>query len=78
MLDYKTYGFTEADLEKTYYIDLPHSGAILAKRKDWKLRDLVDAYQNAYCKKIGVEFMHMNNREEQSWIRNKFENLQYE
>jgi 2-oxoglutarate dehydrogenase E1 component len=78
VLDYKTYGFTEADLDKTYYIDLAHSGAILSKRKDWKLRDLIEAYQNAYCKKIGVEFMHINNREELQWIRNKFENLQYE
>lgn len=51
VLDYKTYGFTEADLDKTYYIDLAHSGAILSKRKDWKLRDLIEAYQNATARK---------------------------
>ena len=41
ILDYKTYGFAEADLDKTYFIDLPHSGAILARKKDWKLRELI-------------------------------------
>jgi 2-oxoglutarate dehydrogenase E1 component len=75
ILDPRTYGFTEADLDKTYFIDLPSSGAILGKKKDWVLRDLIEAYKNAYCKKIGVEFMHIFDRERQCWIRQQFENI---
>lgn len=69
VLDYKTYGFTEQDLEKTYFIDLPNQGAILSKTKDWKLKDLIQALDNAYCKKIGVEFNHMTERASRDWIR---------
>jgi len=78
LLDYRQYGFTEADLEKTYYLDMPQTGSILKKKKEWKLKDLIGAYQSAYCQKIGVEFMHINDREICNWIREKFENLQYE
>jgi hypothetical protein len=28
ILDYRTYGFTEADLEKTYHFPIPFKGAI--------------------------------------------------
>lgn len=74
-LNYKTYGFTEADLDRTFYIDLPNQGAIMSKKKDWKLRELITVLENAYCKKIGVEFMHMSDRDAQKWIREKFEGL---
>jgi 2-oxoglutarate dehydrogenase complex dehydrogenase (E1) component-like enzyme len=33
LLDYRNYGFSEADLDRTFTIDLPHSGAILASKK---------------------------------------------
>jgi 2-oxoglutarate dehydrogenase complex dehydrogenase (E1) component-like enzyme len=78
ILDYRTYGFTEQDLEKTFYIDLPNQGAILSRTKDWKLKDLIAALDNAYCKKIGVEFNHMTDKAQRDWIRQKFENIQYE
>jgi 2-oxoglutarate dehydrogenase E1 component len=78
VLDYRTYGFTEQDLEKSFFIDLPNQGAILSRTKDWKLKDLIQALENAYCKKIGVEFNHMTERAQRDWIRQKFEAIQYE
>ena len=77
LTDYKYYGFTEADLDRQFFIDVPELGGILSKKKEWTLRELNDVYTNAYSSKIGVEVMHIPNREECTWIRNKFELKQY-
>jgi 2-oxoglutarate dehydrogenase complex dehydrogenase (E1) component-like enzyme len=55
-LSYKNYGFTEADLEREFYIEMPHQSSILQQKKLWKLKDVIAAYKDAYCNKIGVEF----------------------
>jgi len=52
---------------------VPELGGILSKKKEWTLRELIDALENAYSGKIGVEFMHIPSREECTWIRSKFE-----
>jgi 2-oxoglutarate dehydrogenase E1 component len=49
----------------------------MSKKKDWVLRDLIATLENTYCKKIGIEFMHMSDRNAQKWIREKFEDLQF-
>lgn len=36
-------------------------------------RDILDRLENAYCNKIGVEFMFINSLEQCNWIRQKFE-----
>ena len=58
-LDYKAYGFAEADLEREFYIELNHKSTILQQKKIWKLKDIIEAYKTAYCSKIGVEFTHI-------------------
>ena len=78
MVDYRSYGFTEADLDREFYVDAPELAGLLRKKKIWKLRDLVNAYNSAYCGKIGVEYMHILDRVECNWIRDRFEGLQYE
>ena len=77
-MDYKHYGFTEADLDREFYVDIPELAGILSRKKNWKLRDLIDSYKNAYCGKIGVEYMHIPDRETCNWIRNAFEGIQFE
>jgi 2-oxoglutarate dehydrogenase E1 component len=62
-LDYREYGFTEQDLEREFYIELPHKSSILTQKKVWKLKDVIAAYQTAYCGKVGVEFSHIPDRE---------------
>ena len=73
LVDYKIYGFTESDLEREFYIDAPELHGVLSKKKNWKLQELISAYKNAYCQKIGVEFMHIPDRERCNYIRDKFE-----
>lgn len=77
-MDIDTYGFTERSLDKTYQIDLPYWGGILARKQQYTLRELRDLLKNAYCGKIGVEYMHIPSREQCNWIRNKVENRQFE
>ena len=63
LVSYKTYGFTEADLERDFYVDAPQLAGLLSRKKNWKLKELINAYENAYCQKIGVEYMHIPDRE---------------
>lgn len=37
LIDYKSYGFTEADLNREFYIDAPELAGLLRKKKHWKL-----------------------------------------
>jgi len=78
LVDYRTYGFTEGDLDRDFYIDAPELAGLLSRKKNWKLRELIDAYKNAYCQKIGVEYMHIPFRDECNWIRDRFESLQFQ
>jgi len=41
------------------------------------MRELVEAYREAYCGQVGVQFMHIQDREVCNWIREKFESLQF-
>ncbi len=77
LLDYKAYGFSDADLNREFYVDVPEMAGLLRRKKNWKLGELIDALKNAYCGKIGVEYMHISSRETCNWIRDKFESLQY-
>ena len=62
-LDPKRYGFTDKDLDREFYIDAPELAGLLRRQKKWKLRDLLDSLDKAYCGKIGVEYMHIQDRD---------------
>ena len=42
--------------------------------RELSLREIVAKLEETYCGTIGFEYMHIKNRNECNWIRNKIEN----
>lgn len=74
-LDFRNSGFTEQDLDKEYLIYDPNIGGIRSEQKSFKLKEIIDTLNRAYCGTIGVEFMHLIDSQELNWFRDKFENV---
>jgi 2-oxoglutarate dehydrogenase E1 component len=66
-LDPRTYGFTDADLDKPIFIDN------VLGRETATLREIVRILRDTYCGSIAVEFMHIQDPEQKSWIQRKVE-----
>ena len=66
-LDYRIYGFTEADLDSVIYIN-----HVLGLERA-TLREIVATLRRIYCGRIGIEYMHIQALEERQWIQQKFE-----
>jgi 2-oxoglutarate dehydrogenase E1 component len=66
-LDYKTYGFTDADLNKEIFIDN------VLGLETATLRTILDVVQSTYCGSVGVEFMHIQDPEQKAWIQRRVE-----
>ena len=68
-LDYRDYGFTEADLDREIFINN------LLGLERATLREILARLRAIYCGHIGVEYMHIQVQAERLWIQQKFENL---
>ncbi|ASG21262.1 2-oxoglutarate dehydrogenase E1 component [Nitrospirillum viridazoti] len=68
-LDPKTYGFTDADLDRPIFINN------VLGMETATLRQIVDAVQRTYCGHIGVEFMHIQDPEQKAWIQERIEGI---
>jgi len=66
-LDYRTHGFTDADLGREIVL-----GGILGFQKA-TLQQILDALKQTYCGTIGVEYMHVQDFTQRMWLRNRFE-----
>ena len=69
-LDYHSYGFTEADLDREIFLN----GVFDQERAS--LHEIIDILRQTYCGKIGVEYMHIQVPAERVWIQDKFERRQ--
>jgi len=69
-LDYRTYGFTDEDLDRPIFINM------VLGRQTASLREIVATVQRTYCSKIGVEFMHIQVPEQKAWIQERIENIE--
>jgi len=75
-LSYKTYGFSDQDLERSFYLNANvggGKGGLVGSGQLMKLKDIVDIMEEAYCGTVGVEFTHIADLDQQNWIRAKFE-----
>lgn len=77
MLEPATYGFSESDLEREIDVSMTYNSSIAQRKRKWLLKDLLAAYREAYCGKIGSEFMHIKRRDVCNWIREEVEGIQF-
>jgi len=66
-LDPATYGLTIWDLEREFL-----TGGVAGSKK-MKLDELLGVLRDAYCRTIGIEYMHIQDTDEQRWIQSKVE-----
>jgi len=68
-LDYRSYGFSDADMDQQIFID--HVlGLEFAT-----LRQILQILRDTYCDTIGVEFMHIQEPDQKSWIQRRIESI---
>ncbi len=68
-LDPATYGLTIWDLEREFFTDG------VAGRSVMPLGDLLGLLRDAYCRRIGVEYMHIQEPDQKAWIQQQVEGV---
>ena len=66
-LDFSHYGLTLWDLDREFVFE-----GIPGPRKQ-QLRKIIDTLQDAYSRRVGVEYMHISDPEEKRWIQHRVE-----
>lgn len=66
-LDPRSYGFAEADMDRRIFLDKV-LGLEFAS-----MREIVAILRRTYCQTLGVEFMHISNAAQKSWIQERIE-----
>ncbi|MGD9510857.1 MAG: 2-oxoglutarate dehydrogenase E1 component, partial [Geminicoccaceae bacterium] len=66
-LDYRSYGFTDDDLDREFYLDY-----VLGLEKA-TLRQIMDVLRKTYSGTVGIEFMHIQDPEQKAWIQARIE-----
>jgi 2-oxoglutarate dehydrogenase E1 component len=66
-LDPRSYGFTEADFDRKIFLDQ------VLGLKFATLREIIAILERTYCQTLGVEFMHISDPAQKSWIQERIE-----
>ncbi|WP_366654281.1 2-oxoglutarate dehydrogenase E1 component [Fodinicurvata sp. EGI_FJ10296] len=69
-LDPKTYGFTEADMDRPIYLNM-----VLGFERA-SLRQVMERLRATYCGHIGVEYLHIQDPEQKAWIQERIESAE--
>ena len=68
-LDVTSHGLTLWDLDREFA-----TGSFGGDRPFLKLRDILGILRDAYCRTIGIEYMHIQDPEQRAWVQARVEN----
>ncbi|UOA26061.1 2-oxoglutarate dehydrogenase E1 component [Pseudosulfitobacter sp. DSM 107133] len=68
-LDPKSYGFTDADMDRPIFIDNVLGLEIAT------MRQIVEIVNRTYCGTFALQYMHISNPDEASWLKERIEGL---
>ena len=68
-LDPKSYGFTEADMDRPIFIDNVLGLQIAS------MRQIIDIVRRTYCGTFALQYMHISDPEQASWLKERIEGL---
>ncbi|MFO1152136.1 MAG: 2-oxoglutarate dehydrogenase E1 component [Rhodospirillales bacterium] len=68
-LDPKSYGFSEADMDRPIFLDN------VLGLETATVRQIMQILRETYCGSIGVEFMHIQHPDEKAWIQQRIEGI---
>ncbi len=68
-LDPRTYGIEDSDMDKEVFIDGVFGINTIT------IRELIKILEKNYCGNIGVQFMHIQDKEQRDWIMGNIENI---
>jgi len=71
-LDPKSYGFTEADLDRPIFIDNVLGLQVAS------IREILTIVRRTYCGTFALQYMHISNPEEAGWLKERIEGLDNE
>ncbi|KAL9231630.1 hypothetical protein vseg_006832 [Gypsophila vaccaria] len=68
------HGFSEADLDREFFLGVWRMAGFLSENRPVQtLRNIINRLEQAYCGKIGYEYMHIADREKCNWLRERIE-----
>ncbi len=70
-LDLATYGLTIWDLQRSFVVDS------LGEHNEATLEEILTWLRAAYCRTIGIEYMHIMDPEQKKWIREHVEGVRF-
>ncbi len=68
-LDPKTYGFTEADMDRPIFIDNVLGLQIAT------MRQIMEIVKRTYCGTFALQYMHISDPEQSAWLKERIEGL---
>jgi len=66
-LDPRTYGFSEADLDRPIFLDK------VLGLEFGTIRQIIAILRRTYCQTLGIEFLHISNGAQKGWIQERIE-----